>query len=49
MAMINFKEEIEKYKPALEIEQLEETISGYDTDDVVELLRQITRIMAEKE
>ncbi len=36
--MINFEDEIKKFKPCLEIEEAEEAIYAYDTKDVSEIL-----------
>jgi hypothetical protein len=43
--MIDFREEIEKFKPALEIEDLQETMSGGDTQDMMDVLQQITKLL----
>ena len=46
--MIDFREEIEKYKPALEIEQLEEAVGGgnkSETQDMMDILQQITKLL----
>ncbi len=36
--MINFEEEVRKFKPCLEVEEAEEAIYAYDTKDVTEIL-----------
>lgn len=36
--MINFEEEVRKFKPCLEVEQAEEAIYAYDTKDIAEIL-----------
>jgi len=47
--MIDFREEIEKFKPALEIEQLEEAVSGSmianEMTDMMDILQQITKLL----
>ena len=46
--MINFEEEIKKFKPCLEIEEAEEAIYKYDTKDVADILQEmITEIKKE--
>lgn len=39
--MINFEDEIKKFKPCLEIEEAEEAIYAYDTKDVSEILSEM--------
>lgn len=41
--MIDFDEEIKKFKPCLEIEEAEEAIYAYDTKDVSEILSDMIR------
>lgn len=41
--MINFEEEIKKFKPCLEIEEAEESIYAYDSKDVSDILQEIVR------
>lgn len=36
--MINFEEEVRKFKPCLEVEEAEEAIYAYDTKDISEIL-----------
>ncbi len=36
--MINFEEELKKFKPCLEIEDAEEAIYAYETKDIVDIL-----------
>jgi len=47
--MIDFREEIEKYKPALEIEQLEDAVSGdgsvNEMQDMMDILQQIIKMI----
>ena len=47
--MIDFKEEIAKYEPALEVEDIEDAvINGYGAGDVIEMLRHITKLVEER-
>lgn len=39
--MINFEEEIEKFKPSLEVEQVEDVISRNDLTDLTDLIKVI--------
>lgn len=39
--MINFEEEVRKFKPCLEVEEAEEAIYAYDTKDVSEILNEM--------
>ena len=41
--MINFKQELEKYKPMLEVEKLEEKIKNDEIHDVIDLLEDILK------
>ena len=41
--MIDFKEEIKKYKPVLETEQIEESINSNETLDLMEILQTLTK------
>lgn len=41
--MINFDEEIKKFKPCLEIEEAEEAIYSYDTKDVADILNEMIK------
>ena len=41
--MINFDEEIKKFKPCLEIEEAEEAIYSYDTKDVSDILNEMIK------
>jgi len=36
--VINFEEEVRKFKPCLEVEEAEEAIYAYDTKDISEIL-----------
>lgn len=42
--MIDFKTEIKKYQPLLEIEEVEESIHSEEIKDIIDLLHQITDI-----
>jgi len=37
--MINFDEELKKYKPVLEVDDLQEGVGGNDVKDILELLQ----------
>lgn len=39
--MINFEEEVRKFKPCLEVEEAEEAIYAYDTKDISEILNEM--------
>lgn len=39
--MLNFEEELKKFKPSLEVEQVEEAIQQENTVDVTELIHQL--------
>lgn len=39
--MINFEEEIKKFKPCLEVEEAEEAIYAYEAKDLVDILGEI--------
>ena len=41
--MINFKQELEKYKPMLEVEKLEEKIKNDEIHDIIDLLEDILK------
>lgn len=47
--MINFEEEIKKFKPCLEIEEAEEAIYAYDTKDVSEILSEMIHEIKKEE
>lgn len=40
--MINFEEEIKKYKPIMEVKEAEEAIKNRDLTDMVDILKQMT-------
>ena len=39
--MLNFEEELEKFRPVLEIDQIENQIATEDMRDVIELIKEI--------
>lgn len=39
--MINFDEELKKYKPSLEVDQAEEAISRNDLRDVIDIVEEM--------
>ena len=41
--MINFEEELKKFKPSLEVEQTEEAIYSQDLDDMTDLLQKMLK------
>jgi hypothetical protein len=41
--MINFDEEINKFKPSMEIEQAEDVINNNDLTDVTDILKEILK------
>lgn len=42
--MLNFEEELKKFKPSLEVEQVEEAVEQENSVDVTELIRQLMNI-----
>lgn len=38
--MINFEEELKKFKPCLEVDEAEEAIYAYDIKDVMDILKE---------
>ena len=45
--MINFDEEIKKYEPVLEVDDLQDGVGGNDVKDIMELLQYLsTKIKA---
>ena len=40
--MINFDEELKKYKPALEVDDIQDGINGGDMKDILELLQYLS-------
>lgn len=41
--MINFDEEIKKFKPCLEIEDAEQAIYNYDNKDIADILSEMIK------
>lgn len=41
--MINFDDELKKFKPCLEIEDAEEAIYAYETKDIVDILSEMLK------
>lgn len=41
--MIQFEEELKKFKPCLEIEDAEEAIYAYETKDIVDVLSEMLK------
>lgn len=39
--MINFEDEVRKFKPCLEVEEAEEAIYAYDSKDISEILSEM--------
>ena len=39
--MINFEEELKKFQPSLEVEEIEDAVYQEDLSDVTDLLKQI--------
>ena len=47
--MIDFYEELKKYKPVLEVEGLQEDMNGNDVKDILELLQYLSTKIATHE
>ncbi len=47
--MINFDEEIKKFKPSLEVEQAEDAIYNNDVTDVTDIINILLKEIKEKE
>ena len=41
--MLDFEEELKKYKPSLEVEQAEEAIYNHKLDDMTDILKEIMK------
>ena len=41
--MINFDEEIDKFQPSLEVEQVEDVINSNDLTDVTDILKEVLK------
>ena len=39
--MLNYEEEIKKFKPSLEVEEIEDAVYQEDLSDVTDLLKQV--------
>lgn len=46
--MINFEEEIERFKPSLEVEAVSETIVKTDLTDMTDIMMEIMKELKEK-
>ena len=46
--MINFKEEIKKYEPILEISEIEESIHSTELKDIMDMLNHISKESAKQ-
>ena len=42
--MLNFEEELKKFKPSLEVEQVEEAVEQENTIDITDLISQLMNI-----
>ena len=47
--MINYEDELKKFKPCLEIEEAEEAIYAYETKDIVDILGEMMKELKEEE
>lgn len=47
--MIDFKIEVEKYKPVLEVEQVESSVQSDEMQDIMDLLQHMVKNKATKE
>ena len=41
--MLDFKEELSKYKPILSVDEIEESVSGDDVKDIMDLLTHLIK------
>ena len=41
--MLNFEEELKKFKPSLEVEDIEEAVYQEDMTDMTDILREMTK------
>ena len=46
--MINFQEEIKRFKPSLDVEDIEDTITGFDLTDMNDLMLQMVQEASER-
>jgi hypothetical protein len=47
--VINFEEELKKFKPSLEIDETEDMIATYDTKDIADILNEMIKEMKNSE
>lgn len=47
--MINFDEEVKKFRPALELDQAEEAIYNNDLKDITDIMQEMLRVAKETE
>jgi len=47
--MINFDEEVKKFKPTLELDQAEEAIYNNDLKDIMDIMQEMMRVAKETE
>lgn len=47
--MINFDEEVKKFRPALELDQAEEAIYSNDLKDITDIMQEMMRVAKEIE
>ena len=40
--MIDFKDEMERFKPIMEIDELEDSIKTYDMEDMIDILKYLS-------
>ena len=46
--MIDFDEEIKKFKPSLEVEDAEDAIYNNDVPDITDLINKIVEVLSDK-
>lgn len=46
--MINFDEELKKFQPSLEVEDIEDEIKGLNTNDLTDIMRELLKERDEK-
>lgn len=42
--MLNFEEELKKFKPSLEVEDIEQAVYQEDLEDLTDILRELTEL-----
>ena len=47
--MIDFDEEIKKFKPSLEVEDAEDAIYNNDVPDITDLINKIVEVLSDKQ